>query len=289
MRFESPYAPKRLDAEGARNVMENVSDDECADNWVFAPVKNLCIALLSLVVLLAAVPPALAQGSFTSEQKSEIGAIVREYLLRNPEVLQEAFAELERRAREQQAAEASRAIAKNAAAIFRSDDDFVAGNPQGDVTVVEFFDYNCHYCRKSMSDVTKLIDTDKNLRVVLKEFPILGPDSLYAAKAALAARRQGKYWQFHQALFSASARLGQEKVLAVAKDVGLDVAQLQKDMKDPSMAKVIDANLQLAAALGINGTPAFVIGETLVPGAVGFDSLSGTIAALREAGGCAVC
>jgi protein-disulfide isomerase len=257
---------------------------------MLAIFKSVAVALFAFTLLLGSdVPPAMAEGSFTGDQKAEIGQIVREYLLQNPQVLQEVFDELEKRTSEQQTSVVSRAIAQNAADLFRSRADFVAGNPQGDITMVEFFDYNCPYCKKSMADVTRLIDSDKNLRVVLKEFPILGPDSVYAAKAALASRQQGKYWEFHQALFAGIGHLDQATVLAAAKNTGLDVARLQKDMDEPAVTRVITGNAKLAEALGIRGTPAFVVGENLAPGAVGFDALNGMIAALREAGGCAVC
>jgi protein-disulfide isomerase len=250
---------------------------------------TLLILLVTTPLLGAAIPPTALGGNFTEDQKAEIGAIVREYLLDNPEVLREAFDELEKRANEQQAGQVKPTIAQHAAELFRSPSDFVAGNPNGDVTMVEFFDYNCHYCRKSMADVVQLLASDKGLRLVLKEFPILGPGSIYAARAALASRQQGKYWQFHQALLGVTVPLDQATVLSKAGDVGLDVARLQKDLDAPAITEVIVGNHRVAGALGIQGTPAFVTGENLMPGAVGFDALAAMISAVREAGGCKVC
>ena len=165
----------------------------------------------------------------------------------------------------------------------------MAGNPAGKVTVVEFFDYNCGYCKRSLPDVLKLIETDKDVKLVIKEFPILGPGSLVAAKAAVAARRQGKYWEFHLALMNEKGAIDEARVFEVAKTVGLDGAKLRRDMEDPEIAKIIARNHTTAEALGIQGTPAFVIDQTLVPGALGFEALTGAVAAVREAGGCKLC
>jgi len=154
---------------------------------------------------------------------------------------------------------------------------------------VEFFDYNCGYCRHSLADVLKLLDKDKDVRLVFKEFPILGPGSVSAAKASIAARRQNKYWDFHLALMRERGTVDEAKVFAVAKTVGLDIPKLKADMESADVAKIIAQNQALAEALSIQGTPAFVIDQTLIPGAPGYDGLANAVAAVKEAGGCKYC
>lgn len=228
-------------------------------------------------------------GGFNEPQRKEIGEIVKEYLLQNPEVLRDAFQELQRR---EQVAEANRAqslIKEHAASIFRSDGDLVAGNPNGSVTLVEYFDYNCGYCKRAMPDVLKLVDEDKDLKIVMKEFPILGPGSTFAARAALASKKQGKYWEFHVALMQQRGAITEKSTLKVAEKVGLDIDQLQLDMKSKDVEDILGANMSVAQTLGINGTPAFIIDDRLIPGAVGYETLAGTVEQVREAGGCKLC
>ena len=228
-------------------------------------------------------------GGFNEPQRKEIGEIIKEYLLENPEILRDAFQELQRR---EQMAEANRAqsvIKENAASIFRSDKDLVAGNPNGSITMVEYFDYNCGYCKRAMPDVLKLVDQDKDLKVVMKEFPILGPGSTFAARAALASKKQGKYWEFHLALMRQRGSVTEKSTLKVAEKVGLDVERLKQDMQSPEIEQTLGANMSVAQSLGINGTPAFIIDDKLIPGAVGFETLAGTVEQVRDAGGCKIC
>lgn len=243
----------------------------------------------SLLALLAAIllPASATAQEFNERQREELGKIIREYLIENPEVLREAIQVLERRQKETEETAAKQAIVEQAKEIYRSEADLVAGNPNGGVTMAEFFDYNCPYCKRAMPDVLKLIETDKDLRVVLKEWPILGEDSIYGAKAALASRRQGKYWEFHKALM-AERRVNEASVTEVAKRVGLDVEQLKADMNAPEVQEVIDRNMKLAEALGLRGTPAFLIGEQLLPGAMPFRVLEQAIATVRR-DGCKIC
>jgi protein-disulfide isomerase len=142
------------------------------------------------------------------------------------------------------------------------------------VTLVEFFDYNCGYCKRSMPDVKKLIESDPKLRVVFKEFPILGPGSVFATRASIAAMKQGKFRELHEALFEFPGRKDETSVLEIAKSVGIDADRMAKDMDDPEVSAIIDRNIKLAGELGIAGTPAFVIGTDLMPGAVGFEALA---------------
>lgn len=240
------------------------------------------IALAALAVLAAA--PAFAGA--TSEQKEEIGQIVREYLLANPEVLEEAITELRKRRDEQAAIAQSRAIDENHELIFDSDHQVVLGNPEGSITLVEFFDYNCGYCRRAVSDMTALIDTNKDLKVVLKEFPILSEGSIEAARIAVAVKDLApqSYMRFHTELFNRPGQVDEAKALEVAGDIGLDPDAL----KDASAGDDVTANLQevrdLANTLGITGTPSYVLGTELFPGAVGFDTLQEKVAAIRDCG-----
>ena len=232
---------------------------------------------------------ASAQSAFDDAQKKEIGQIVREYLLENPEILIEVGKELE--TRQQAAEEKKRAdtLVANAREMFHSPDDLVAGNPDGDVTMVEFFDYNCSWCKKGLPEVLSLIDKDKNLRVVMKEFPIFGGDSDYAALAALASNKQGKYWEYHLALLGHEGKLTRESVDEIAKAQGLDLEKLKADMQLPEIAQIIARNQKLAQDLAISGTPAFVIDRKVVPGYLPMDGLMAAVDEVRAAGGCKLC
>jgi protein-disulfide isomerase len=243
------------------------------------------IAFAAAVSLaLAAAVPAAAE-SFSTDQREEIGKIIKDYLLTHPEVMQDVMAELEKR---QQAADAEKhrtAIIENKATLFSSPHQVVLGNPQGNVTMVEFFDYNCGYCKRAMTDMLDLIKTDSNLKFVLKEFPVLGEGSVEAARVAVAARMQDasgkKYAEFHQKLLGSR---GADKVraLAVAEEVGFDMSRLKRDMGSDEVKKTIDENMKLAEALGVSGTPSYVIGEEVVVGAVGLDALREKIGAERK-------
>jgi protein-disulfide isomerase len=240
-------------------------------------------------VLLAMSLPAAAEQGFSDAQKKEIGGIVRDYLLANPEILLDVSRELETRQKQAETQQRESAMQANADAIFRSPHDYVAGNPKGDVTMVEFFDYNCGWCKKGLPEVLNLIEKDKNLRVVLKEFPIFGVDSEYAAMAAIASQKQGKYWDFHNALLAHEGKVTKEAVDEIAAAKGLDMAQLKKDMDDPAVAKVITDNQALAQSLAINGTPAFVIDTHVTPGYLPAAELMAAIEAVRGSGGCKLC
>jgi protein-disulfide isomerase len=207
---------------------------------------------------------------------------VREYLLKNPEVIMEALQILQQRQRAAEAENLKRTIAERGEEILNDPAAPVGGNPAGDVTVVEFFDYNCPYCRRVAPTVTELEEADPDLRLVYKEFPILGPGSQFAARAALASRRQGKYVPFHNALMQATDQVTEATVMETAREVGLDVEQLRADMQDPAIQEAIGRNLQLASALGITGTPSFIIGEEVVPGAVDLRTLQSLIARARR-------
>lgn len=191
----------------------------------------------------------------------------------------------------EQSVQQQKAISKNADAIVRSPVTPVAGNPNGDVSVVEFFDYNCPYCRRALPDVLKLINQDGNVRLVLKELPILSDDSVAAAKLALAANKQGKYFEMHQKLFSEAGRANKDKALRIAKELGLDIAQLQRDAENPDIKKALNENKELAVKLDLEGTPMFLIGDRVIGGAPDdlFDQLKAKVAEVRQNGCASTC
>jgi protein-disulfide isomerase len=199
----------------------------------------------------------------------------------HPEVLVESLNEFQKK---QEAAEAE---AQREALVSRQDELFknpaspVLGNPKGDVTLVEFFDYQCGYCKAVHADVRRLIDSDTNIRLVYKEFPILGPASITASRAALAAQRQGKYDALHVALMENRGQLDDDKIYRIAASAGLDLDRLKKDMQAPEISEALQKNLRLASELNIRGTPAFVVGDQIVPGAIGLDKLKELIASGR--------
>ncbi len=253
-------------------------------------IGRIGITAATFVLAASLCAPLTAQAQeFNDTQRKEMGDIIRDYLLKNPEVLREAFQELERKNQLAQAERSRQAIEDNAADLFRSEHDLVAGNPEGSITMVEYFDYNCGYCKRALPDVLKLIESDKDLKIVIKEFPILGPGSTFAARAALASRKQGKYWEFHVALLEVRGAIDAGTVLRVAEKVGLDIDKLKEDMDSSEVNQIIAGNMKTAQALGIQGTPAFLVGQNLVPGAVGFSALSELVSSVRKSGGCKVC
>jgi protein-disulfide isomerase len=240
-----------------------------------------CVALLALPVA----RPAAAQ-SFNAEQRSEIERIVKDYLLKNPELLQEAMAELERRQMLADAEKHRAAVKQHSAAIFNSPRQVTIGNLQGDVTVVEFFDYNCGYCKRAMTDMFELLKADSKVRFVLKEFPVLGDASVQTAQVAAAVRMQDKtggkkYLEFHQKMLSSRGASDKTKALAVAKEVGLDVARIERDIAGEEVRATLEESFKLAEALGLNGTPSYVIGSEVVIGAVGLGTLKEKVNAAR--------
>lgn len=235
---------------------------------------------LAMLAALGALPAAAQQTPpLTREQ---IEQIVREYLINNPEVIVEAIEALE--ARQKQAAQAGQrdAVAAHQEQLYRDPDAPVLGNPTGDVTVVEFFDYRCPYCKQVAPSLSQLLKEDGKLRLVLKEFPILGPDSVLAARAALAAQAQGKYAAMHAALLRHRSTFDDAAIARIATDAGLDVARMKSDMAKPEITAMIDRNKGLARALSVTGTPAFIIGDRVVPGAVDLETLKLLVAETRK-------
>jgi protein-disulfide isomerase len=233
-------------------------------------------AAFALLAALFAAPQARAQ-AISPEQRGAIEKIVREYLIKHPEVLQEAMEELEKQQTAAKSEKVKATIKGAEATLFHSPRQVVLGNPKGDVTMVEFFDYNCGYCKHAMADMLNLMKTDSSLRVVLKEFPVLGQGSAEAAQVAVAVRMQDKdgkkYLEFHQKLLGGRGQADKSRALAVARDVGVDMARLEKDLASPEIKATLEETFKLAEPLGLNGTPSYVIGNEVVIGAVGLDTL----------------
>jgi protein-disulfide isomerase len=228
--------------------------------------------------------PATAE-TFSPSQRGEIERIMKNYLIAHPEVLQDAIAELEKRQAAADAEKKEAAVKDNAKDLFESTRQVVLGNPAGDATMVEFFDYNCGYCKRAMTDMFDLLHNDPKLKIVLKEFPVLGPGSLEAAQVAVAVRMQDpqgkKYLEFHQKLLGGRGQADRARALAAAKDAGLDMARLDKDLQSEEVKTTLDENLRLAETLGISGTPTYVVGHEVVVGAVGLSALKEKVNAAR--------
>ncbi|WP_419419119.1 DsbA family protein [Legionella sp. D16C41] len=199
--------------------------------------------------------------SFTDAQKKDIQKIVHDYLVSNPDVLIEVSQALQQKQQQNMQQEAQQAISQNTQQLF-NDPLTVVGNPKGDVTLVEFFDYQCIHCKKMSPVIDELIKKNSNLRVIYKEFPIFGKSSDNASRAALAAAMQGKYLQMHEALFKQDQRLNDQLIDSAAKSIGLDMNKFKTDMNSKTVTDALDANRQLADKLRLMGTPAFVIGST---------------------------
>lgn len=246
------------------------------------PARWLAIALC-LAAIVASSPRTQAAGDeFTPAQRQAIEKIVHDYFINHPEAMVDALQAAENKLKSDAHDNAKSALLAHRSEVFDDPNTPVGGNPTGTVSLVEFFDYRCPYCKEVEPSIEKLVDGDKQLRFVYKEFPVLGPASLTAAKAALAARKQGKYAAFHHAMMALKGTIDDASVFKVAESVGLNVAQLTRDMNDPKIARELKANNELARSLHIDGTPGFVIGNTIVPGAVSLDELKKLIADARK-------
>lgn len=236
------------------------------------------------MILVATFALALPEQSLSQEISDDrIKALVAETLRENPELVLEALQALEARQAEAQAATAASVLSKERTTLERDPNAPILGNPDGDVTIVEFFDYNCPYCKRAMPEVNDLMAEDTNVRLVLREWPILSEGSAFAARAALASRQQGKYAEMHDALMTMRGKVEAEAVLRIAGEVGLDVEKLKTDMQSPEVEEHLATSMRLAEALGFNGTPSFVVGDQLIPGFVEKPQLVEAVTAARAA------
>lgn len=214
-----------------------------------------------------------------------LNPMIEQYLLSEPKLLQRMSVALEETLRVEEQSKARTAIASMHDAIYNGPGQVVVGNPDGDVTLVEFFDYNCGYCRNALPDLAALLTEDPNLRVILKEFPILSNESIDAARVGvLVGETDADYWAFHEALFSSRGKVDKAVALAAAQEIGLSPISLEIQMADERVAKSIQTSYQIAQELGITGTPTYIIGNEIIPGAIGLDGLRDRIANMRECG-----
>lgn len=250
---------------------------------------RLAIAALALSALMPLTAPAQTL-SETEVRQMALDAVrdhpdlILQIILDNPEVVMQAVDILQAREEAEKAAAAREGLARVQDRLLDTSNAPVIGNPQGDVTVVEFFDYNCPYCKRAGEAVTAVLGADTNVRVIYREWPILGEASVFAAQAALAARKQGLYEPFHTALMTNPGRASEATVLRAARDVGLNVGKLRQDMESDEVRAHIQTSMELARALNFTGTPSFVVGDTLVPGFVEAGQLSQIIEQARQGG-----
>ncbi|WP_135078701.1 DsbA family protein [Terasakiella sp. SH-1] len=227
-------------------------------------LRILSILVLSLFIWSSA----QAEPPLNPSQQDEVRKLVRETLLANPEILMEAMTILQQRQEQARLEEQKQALQTVRKEMIEGPLTPIGGNPKGDVTLVEFFDYQCGYCKRAFPAVMEVINKDQNIRYVMKEFAILGPESEVAARAALAAEKQGKYMDFHTAMMTVRGRLNADKIMKTAQSVGLNVDQLKADMQADDVSAEIKSTREIAQKLGITGTPAFIIGDQVIPGAV---------------------
>jgi len=248
--------------------------------------SSLRMAIPLAAATLLASPGAAPAQTFSDDQRHQIEDVVKDYLVKHPEIIQEVMAALDKKQQEADAAKAATTIKDNNATLFNSPHQVVLGNPQGNIVMVEFFDYNCAFCKRALPDMLTLLKDDPNIKFVLKEFPVLGEGSVEAAHVAVAARMQDptgkKYIEFHQKLLGSRGPADKARALAVAKEVGFDMPQIEKDMTSDEVKTTIDEDMKLADALGVNGTPSYVVGSEVVVGAVGLDELRQKIAAQQK-------
>jgi len=244
-------------------------------------MNNLFRLFIAAAILTVFTGPASTADSLSETQKKEVEAVIQDYILKNPEIITKAIAVLQTRQREAEEQQSKAALIAHRSQLFEDPTSPVGGNPSGDITVIEFFDYRCGVCKRVHPIVDELIRTDNKIRRVYKEWPILGPASTVAARAALASHRQGKYFVFHNAMMEARAQLDTKAIMTIAKRVGLDTNQLTLDMKSPEIDRIIKQNFALAEALKLNGTPSFVIEDTLLRGGRDLASMKKLVADAR--------
>ncbi len=244
-----------------------------------------CVFFSAFLALAAISPtmPVQAADGLSDLQRSEVETLIHKYIMENPRVILDAVQQMQAREEEEQKLAAAKNLVTYREQLINDPKAPVLGNPNGDITIVEFFDYRCGYCKRVFPTLLKAMEDDGNLRLVYKEFPILGPDSIIATKASLAVWRltPDKYQAYHTALMAARGGLNESTVLAVADKIGLDSDAIAKEMKSPEIEQDLNKNYELAQALGISGTPAFVIGNQLVPGAVDLETLKNLIKEAR--------
>ena len=248
-------------------------------SWIIAVCVVVAAALSPICAHAQAASP--MPGAFTGGQRAEIVAILRDALRSDPSILRDAVTALQADDQHRQIAAASSAIAAAGPQLVADPEDPVAGNPKGDITVVEFYDTRCPYCRRMLPTMAQLLAAEPGVRLVLKDMPILGPASLLESRALLAAQRQGGYLRLQSVLMQAAPDATEDSVRLAAGQAGLDWPRLRRDMDDPAIARRLNDNIALAQRLGVEGTPALVVGRTMIPGAVELADLRGAVAQAR--------
>jgi protein-disulfide isomerase len=246
--------------------------------------KTSCFILPVAALVLLAVPLSFAEPITPSDPvlQQAIEKVVEEYIRSHPEIIEQSLQALEAKRQEEEKRRIKEALAARQKDLLHDPSSPVSGNPSGDVTVVEFFDYRCGYCKRAASAVTQLQKEDPRVRVVYKDFPILGETSELAAKAAMASKSQGKHQAFHEALLGSKGEMTKDSILSIAGEVGLDPKRLEADMANPEWQTAIDRNRALAKELGISGTPGFIVGTELQPGALDLNGLKELVARARS-------
>jgi protein-disulfide isomerase len=240
----------------------------------------------ALLIGFAAIAPAGA-AQFSPDQTTEIRSIIKSYLMEHPEVLRDAITALDEKEKSAEETSRKKVLADMGGPIYQSPDSFVIGNPKGTVTLVEFFDYNCGYCRRALDDLDRLMKENKDLKVILRDFPILSPNSVQAAIIAGAAHQQfpgEKFWDFHRKLLGSKGMVGKDQAVDVARDLGANMDQLAKDAAKPEIRAAIQGSNEIAKSLSLDGTPSYIIGDGVLVGAVGFDELNTKIGNVRKCG-----
>ncbi len=253
---------------------------------VIRTLQSRFAAVLFAVIVACSLPHAAL--ALNANDKKEVEAIIKDYLMKNPELLRDVMQELERKMAVEENSRRAGALKENAKLIYDSPRGVVVGNPKGDVTVVEFFDYNCGYCKRAMDDMMQLISADPKLKFVLKEFPVLGQSSLDAAKVGIAVRMQDKdgkkYLEFHRTLLTGRGEVNRDRAMAAAKQAGADMTRLEADLKSDEIEATLQESAVLADMLGISGTPSYIMPNEVVPGAVGVAELKKRVEAVRKCG-----
>ncbi len=251
------------------------------------PLMGLATALALALGALVSLSAGPARAQLSPAQRTEIEGVIKDYLMKNPDVIRDVLTEMERRQKADEEAARVKAVTDLAPQLFDSPRQAVLGNPNGKITLVEFFDYNCGYCKKALDDVAKLLKAEPDLRLVIKDFPVLGPGSVEAAEIATAMRNQAKgdkYWQYHTKLLTTRGQIGKTQALAAAKELGADMDRLARDAASAETRASLQEVMMIADRLQLSGTPTFVLGDEVIVGAVGQEDLRARIGNLRKCG-----
>ncbi|MDB5362548.1 MAG: Protein-disulfide isomerase [Rhodospirillales bacterium] len=244
--------------------------------------RRLLLLFMPIVALTLSPLRGHAADALTQVQTDQVNKLIHDYFLNNPKALIEAIEHAEASVKEDEQGQAKAALQSHREELEQDPTSPVLGNPKGDVTIVEFFDYRCPYCKVTAPTLQTLIGQDRKVRLVMKEFPILGKESVFASRVALAVGKHGKYAEFHQAMFALKTKVDDAQTLEVVKSLGLDPAQIKQEAQGSDIDVILKHNYDLAKQLNLSGTPAFVIGDTLLPGAVELKDFQDAVATARK-------